>query len=313
MKDEQEDTNYEVQVIPSSTPSTESMMLNMAVSTAKAYPRNVTRCINDCIAIATMDEESAAKCSYTLPFKDDKNKPISGPSVYLARIILQTWTNLRAGARVVGDDGKQITSMGLCWDMEKNTFIEIEIKRSVINKYGKRYTDRMVSTTSNASNAIALRNALFSIIPASVTDKILREAKSKVLGDVSTQTKFIARRKQIFDKLRDTYNVTEEEILKSIDRVSMEHVTVDDLSDLIGIGTAIKDGETSIDEAFRGVKDGEKEKELTVEELAALFIEKKVKMDPKTVADAIRILGLEGTVPEKNSFKKLQKELLKIK
>lgn len=312
MNNEQEEYS-EVQIVPSSTPSTESMMLDRAVSTAKSYPRNITRCIQDCISIAIMDEESAAKCSYTLPFRDDKNKPISGPSVYLARIILQNWTNLRAGARVVSDDGKQITSLGLCWDMEKNTFIEIEIKRSVINKLGKRYTDRMISTTSNAANAIALRNALFNVIPASVTDRILKEAKSKVLGDVSDKTKFIARRKQIFDKLKDTYNVTEEEILKSIDRASMDHVTIDDLSDLIGIGTAIKDGETSIDEAFRGVKDNEKEKELTVEDLTALFFEKKPKMDPKTVADATRILGFEGTVPEKNSFKKLYKELLKIK
>ena len=79
------------------------------------------------------------------------------------------------------------------------------------------------------------------------------------------------------EKLKTTYKVTEQEILDSIGRSAIEHITSDDIMVLIGIGQAIKDGDTTIDEAFRSiVKKPAAEESAAAKEAARIktFIEK---------------------------------------
>lgn len=45
------------------------------VATAKQYPRSIKRCIDNSIAMATMDVETAQSCGYALP---RGGKPITG-------------------------------------------------------------------------------------------------------------------------------------------------------------------------------------------------------------------------------------------
>ena len=68
------------------------------VATAKQYPRNIRRSIDNSIVMATMDNETAQSCGYALP---RGGKPITGPSVHLAKIIVSNWGNMRTEAKVV--------------------------------------------------------------------------------------------------------------------------------------------------------------------------------------------------------------------
>lgn len=232
--------------------------IDVQISTAKAYPRNIKRAIDNSIAIVTMDKETASTCTYAVP-RD--GKAITGPSVHLAKILAQNWGNLRVEAKVVGIDIKHITSQAVCWDLENNLGIKVEVKRSIMTRKG-RMSDDMITVTGNAANSIALRNAVLSVIPKAIVDKVYNEAKHKITGDVSDKTKLLARRKQVVDGLKDTYSLTEAEILGAVGKAAIDHLTSDDLVVLIGIGTAIKDGDTDVDTAFRkGSKKAEPKQE----------------------------------------------------
>jgi len=225
--------------------------IDMQIATAKAYPRNIKRSTENAIAIVTLDKDTAATCTYSVP---RGGKTITGPSVHLAKILSQCWGNLRIEAKVISVEDRTLTSQAVAFDLENNLAIKVEVKRSIMTKSG-RMSDDMIVVTGNAGNSIALRNAVLSVIPRSVVDKVQNEAKSLLIGDVSTETKLISKRKKVFDALRDTYNVTEKEILFPIGKASINHVTADDLVTLIGIGQAIKDGDTTVDFAFKGIKE----------------------------------------------------------
>jgi len=230
--------------------------IDMQISTAKHYPRNIKRSVDDALAIVTMDKETAQTCTYSVP---RGGKTISGPSVHLAKILAQVWGNLRIEAKVVSIDAKHTTSEAVCFDLEKNIAIKTQVKRSIVGKYG-RFNDDMITVTGNAANSIALRNAILSVIPKAVVDKVYNASKQTITGDLSDKNKLIAKRKQVFDAFKDTYGITEKEVLGVLGKAAIDHVTSDDLVVLIGIGTAIKDGDISVENAFKKGGKGADEK-----------------------------------------------------
>lgn len=276
--------------------------IDIQISTAKAYPRNIRRATENALAIVTMDQSIAESCNYTVP---RGGKKITGPSVHLAKILAQNWGNLRVEAKVVDVDARQVTSEAVCFDLENNLAIKTQVKRSIIGKTG-RYSDDMITVTGNAANSIALRNAVLSVIPKGIVDKVYGAAKQTITGDVSDKNKLIAKRKAVIDALKDTYNITEKEILFAIGKASVDFITADDLVALTGIGTAIRDGDTTVDQAFKGVN--EQPVSITLDDLKALMADKVGDLTKQEYEDAKRIIENE----EKASYKKLH-ELLQTK
>lgn len=237
--------------------------IDVQISTAKAFPRNIKRATENALAVVTMDVETASTCTYALP---RGGKPISGPSVHLAKILSQTWGNLRVEAKVISIEAKQIVSQAVAFDLENNLAIKVEVRRSIMTKNG-RMSDDMITVTGNAANSIALRNAVLSVIPKAVVDKVYKAAQQTITGDISDETKFIARRKKVIDGFIQTYGVTEKEILSVIGKNAVEHITPDNLMVLIGIAQSLKDGDTTIEETFkRNVRQETKSKEEIEEE-----------------------------------------------
>jgi hypothetical protein len=244
--------------------------IDVQISTAKLFPRNIKRSVENAIATATMDTETAATCTYSVP---RGGKAITGPSVHLAKILAQCWGNMRIEAKVIGVEEKHVTSQAVAFDLENNVAIKVEVKRSIMTKTG-RMNDDMIVVTGNAGNSIALRNAILSVVPKAVTDKVYNAAKQTITGDVSDATKLLKRRKKVFDGLANTYSLSEKEILTAVGKVAVDHITADDLVVLIGIGQAIKDGDTTVEMAFKGVKEVKPEKtsvEIEIERMAALI------------------------------------------
>lgn len=222
--------------------------IDIQISTAKAYPRNIKRSAENAIAIVTMDQETAKTCTYSLP---RGGKAITGPSVHLAKILAQVWGNLRVEAKVVAIDAKHVTSEAVAWDLENNLAIKAQIKRIITGKAG-RFNDDMITVTGNAANSIALRNAVLSVVPRNIVDRVYNAAKQTITGDLTDKQKLIAKRKQVMDGFMQTYEgLTEKEILNAIGKAAIDHITPDDLVVLIGIGQSIKDGDTTVEQAFR--------------------------------------------------------------
>lgn len=301
-----EENSEELTIIPVSTEivfQQDRAQIDVMISTARAYPRNIKKATENALAIITMDKETAATCTYAVP---RGGKSITGPSVHLAKILVQQWGNMRVEAKVIDIGPDQITSQAVAFDLESNLAIKVEVKRSIVGNKG-RFNSDMITVTGNAANSIALRNAILAVIPKAIVDKAYKAAQQTIIGDVSDETKLIARRKQVVDSLRDTYNVKEEEIIAAVGKAAVSHLTADDLVTLIGIGTAIKEGDTTVEYAFKGKKDGKEE--IPVDDLKKLLAEKRMFLSKKEEDDARRIIDNNETA----SFKKLHKILTDAK
>jgi hypothetical protein len=300
-----EEIETAIQITPEIVYQQDKAAIDMQISTAKAYPRNIKRATENALAIVTIDAETAKVCTYSVP---RGGKAITGPSVHLAKILAQTWGNLRIEAKVVAIDATQITSEAVCFDLESNLAIKTQVKRSITGRQG-RFNEDMITVTGNAANSIALRNAILSVIPRSVVDKVYNTAKQVITGDVSDKNKLIAKRKQVFDGLKDTFSLTEKEILSAVGKAAIDHVTADDLVVLIGIGTAIRDGDTTVEQAFKGVKENGNGNGngngVTLEELQKLYDEKLPLLNKEEMDNAKRVISSNET----SSFKKLHKFL----
>lgn len=215
------------------------------ISTAKRYPRNLTMFKRNALSMATIDEDTAATCFYVLP---RAGKKIEGPSIRLAEICASAWGNMRSGARIIDDDGKVVTAQGFAWDIQTNSAYSVEVRRRVTDKNGKRFTDDMVIVTCNAAASIALRNAIFKVIPMAYVREIWQEARKVAVGDAKTLDAKRTGMLAYFSKM----GVDEKKILGVLEAKSVDDIDLDGLVTLKGLATAIKDGDTTIEEAFAG-------------------------------------------------------------
>ena len=227
------------------------------VATAKQYPRDLARSVNNSIAMATTDYATAQSCGYALP---RGGKPITGPSVHLAKLIVSNWGNMRAEAKVVQITDKQVISRGTCWDLENNVATAFEVRRSIVGKNGKRFSDDMITVTGNAANSIAYRNAVFSVIPKAIIDKVYQAAQHFITGDLSDEEKLVARRKKCIDFFKDEYGITEQEVVMLCGKQTVNQIKADQIALLLGITQSFKDGDTTVEEVMRPYRAEENKK-----------------------------------------------------
>lgn len=217
--------------------------VDLQIKTAKQYPRSIQKFKNDALAMATLDEETAAGCFYAL--KRD-GKVIEGPSVRLAEIVTTAWGNLRCGSRLIDIGEKFVTAQAICHDLERNVAVSMECKRRITTKTGRRYGDDMIGVTANAAAGIAFRNAVFKVIPMVYTRSILRAARTVAVGDAKT---LATRRHEMVDYF-GKMGVDLEHILYVLSKPGIDEIGLEDLALLKGLATAIKDGDTTIEQAF---------------------------------------------------------------
>ena len=296
--------------------SDEKAAIDIQVATAKQYPRNVKRAVDNSIAIATMDKETAETCNYSLP-RGGKN--VSGPSVHLARIIAQNWQNLRVESKVTNITNTQIVSQAVCYDLETNYAVKIEVRKKITKANGERFNDDMITLHGNVTNAIAFRNAVFAVIPKAVTEKVYRASKNMITGDLSNEEKLIKKRKQVIDGFKDTYGVTEEQIIEVLGLNSINQIKQDEIVQLIGLAQAIKDGDTTVNYTFNGTKKATKDKaDNKVEKInndLKNLMEKKGKTEQENKPDVLTVESEDeartfftekmGILPENVTGKKL--------
>lgn len=217
--------------------------IDMQVATAKAYPRDVHKVINEITTYATMDQETAVDCFYKLKRGQTE---IEGLSVRLAEIFAGAWGNLRAQARIIANDGKFITAQGVCYDVEKNVAVSVEVQRRITDKYGKTYNDDMQTVTGNAACAIAFRNAVFKVIPKAVTKNAIERIKQVALGKATDLSSNRAKALKWYNQS----GVTTDDLLEYLEVGSIEDIDAEKTFSLQAMANAIFNGETSIEDAI---------------------------------------------------------------
>lgn len=236
------------------------------VATAKRYPRDIRRSIDNSVVMATMNQETAQSCSYALP---RGGKPITGPSVHLAKIIVSNWGNMRTEAKVVQITDKQVISRGTCWDLETNVASAFEVRRSIIGKNGQRFSDDMITVTGNAANSIAYRNAVFAVIPKAITDRVYYAAQKFITGDLSDSDKLLKVRTGVLNNFKNNYGITEEEVVKMCGKQTVNQIGADEISMLMGTIQALKDGDTTVDELMKPIRESKEAINHKIAEAAA--------------------------------------------
>jgi hypothetical protein len=232
----------------------ERAQVDVQISTARKYPRTLSAVKQRMLSFATLDEETAASCFYTLPARrGGDDKPIQGPSVRMAEIALASYQHVKAGSRIIADDGKFIVAQAVVHDLENNVAVSIEVRRRVTNKRGERFSDDMIAVTGNAACSIALRNAVFRVVPRALINPVFDAAKRVAVGDVKSLT---TKRSQVLGRLKQM-GAKDSAILAAVGAEKVEDIDLEKLEILIGLGTSIKDGEVSLEEAFPGTQKNE--------------------------------------------------------
>jgi len=235
--------------------------IDVQISTAHAYPRDVARATANIRQMALSGPEAAEKCYYVLERKDrrtGKVKKIQGPSIRLAEIVAAEWGNMHVGTRILEEGQRTITVQGAARDLQSNLTVESEVTRRITTSDGSRYGDDMIGVTIMAASSIAFRNVVFKVVPQVVWSGILEEAMAiserpngdgRQKNDATAKTELatkIATMTRRFDEL----GVTPEQILAKVDKGDMADLDFKDIARLRGIYTAIRDGMSTAEEEF---------------------------------------------------------------
>jgi transposase len=248
-----------VEVMPTSALSAlESAILDRQIVTAKQYPRSLKKFHDKAMEYATLDEETAASCFYKLKRRGkDGTKEIEGPSVRLAEIVAATYGNIRAESDIIEEGEKFVTAMGSAIDLESNFAVRVRVKRRITTSDGRRFNDDLIAVTSNAAASIALREALFKVVPRALVKPIYQRAKEVAIGDQKT----LASRRQSAVDWFVKAGASEKEVYAMLGVNGMDDITLSHLETLTGVRSAIKDNEITLESALHPPADEETEQQ----------------------------------------------------
>lgn len=219
--------------------------LDSQIATARMYPRSLKNAIDNIMSLATLDEQTAAENMFALP---RAGKPIRGASVRFSEIIQQQWGNCRVEARVIAIDrtNKVITAEGTFHDLETNSAMRSVVQRRISDKRGRLFNDDMIVVTGNAACSIARRNAVLAGVPKAVWRRAYEASERVVAGDIKT----LATRRDGAIKAFATYGVKPEQVFAALDVKGLDEIMLEHIPTLLGMFTALKDGETTVEEMF---------------------------------------------------------------
>lgn len=232
--------------------SIERASIDMQISTAKKYPRVLSKVKTEMMSFATLDQETAASCFYSLP---RGGKTIQDASVRLAEIAASCYGNIRTASRVIdtvtAGDNPHVVVQAVAHDLEKNVAISIEKRRRITKKKSKNTIDEDdIQLAANAAGSIAFRDAVFKVVPKALIRPVFLEAKKVAIGDIRS---LASKRQETINRLLKM-GLTEDRIFAVIDVKKIDDIDLEKLEILFGLGTSLKDGELSLEEAFPPIK-----------------------------------------------------------
>ncbi len=104
----------------------------------------------------------------------------------------------------------------------------------------------MIIVTQNAAAAIALRNAIFRVIPRALIAPIFDEARDMAAGGKKPMPQ---KQKDIMAAM-ERIGVSADRALNAVDRKTPEDLTLEDIEILIGLGSRVSQDKEPIDEVF---------------------------------------------------------------
>lgn len=220
--------------------------IDQQISTAHAYPRSIQRVNQKVVSLATLNNETAEECTFALP---RGGKPITGPSIRLAEIVVSQWGNCRVGARVVHVDRKEmyVEAEGIFHDLETNTATTDRVRRRISDRNDRIFSDDMIIVTGNAACSIAKRNAILSGVPKAIWGGAYEQCLKTLRGDSRT----MAERRENALKQMAAYGVTAEQVWQILGIGGERDFDLDNMVTLGATLAALKNEETTVEELLK--------------------------------------------------------------
>jgi len=210
--------------------------------TAAGAPRDISKSLAEASSLV-----SDAGIAETMWYRVERGgKTIEGPSVRLAEIMAYCWRNVAYAGNIIEIGERTVTAEGMAVDLERNNPVRVAVSRSIVDKGGRRYSEQMIQTTCQAAQSIAIRNAIFKVIPGAFVKRVLEHARAvaEAGGELN------AKRMKLLEWARSS-GLSDAELLTFLGLDRVEDIGPAEISRLRGIAQAIREEETTVDEVFR--------------------------------------------------------------
>lgn len=222
--------------------------INMQVEFARQNPRSITAVLKELEELITLNQAIAEESFYTLKRKDKEGnvKLIQGPSIRFAEVLCYCWGHVRWQKQIADVDAEWVTGEGVFMDLQRNILGRVRTKRRITDKNNRRYNADMIQTTGNAASSVAYRNAVTGSVPQALWKDILEKAKVVAIGGTAS----IGEKRTKALEYGAKIGVSPESIFETLGVQGINDIGVDELIALRGLFNSLKDGETTIEEAF---------------------------------------------------------------
>src|SRR6202789_4115964 len=222
--------------------------INMQVQFAMDNPRKISVVLKEIEELVTLNQAIAEESFYTLKRKnqDGSVKLIQGPSIRFAEVLCYCWGHVRWQKQISNLDAEFVEGEGVFMDLQRNLVGRVKTKRRITDKNGKRYGADMIQVTGNASSSLAYRNAATGTIPQALWNGIREKAKVVAVGGTASIGEKRVKALEYGAKI----GVSQEQIFETLGIQGINDIGVDELIALKGLFNSLKDGETTIEEAF---------------------------------------------------------------
>lgn len=218
-----------------------------ALVIAKKFPRDTnssfTRIIESCKRLSL-----AERAMYRYP---RGGQIVTGPSIRLAEVLAQNYGNLDFGIREIERRNGVSVAESYCWDMESNTrqTRQFEVPHEIQLKAGvkKKLTDpRDIYELVANNGARRVRACILGIIPGDIIDSAVKQCKETVAKGAGEPLADRVRKMLLqFKEL----GVSQEMIEKRLGHKA-DLITAEEIVDLIGVFTAVKDKQAKRSDFF---------------------------------------------------------------
>lgn len=213
---------------------------------AKRFPRDEVAAYAKAME-ACQRPTMAEKAFYSFP---RGGQTVEGPTIRFAEELARCWGNIDYGIKELSQDDGKSEMQAYAWDLETNA----QSVQNFTNPHQRENKGKMVSLTSqrdiyenNANMATRrLRSRILAILPSWFVEDAIAECKRTIAGE--SEAPLIDRVKKMVVKF-GKLGVSQEQLEKRLKR-KIDTMTVDDLTDYIGIYNAIKNGESKASEWF---------------------------------------------------------------
>ncbi|MCE5324930.1 MAG: hypothetical protein LLG01_00800 [Planctomycetaceae bacterium] len=247
--EEQQLTHVEAEAVnPDALAIMERVTIDSQIATAKRYPRSISLFIERAQTMACVDDDTAKSCFYRRPVGKEGGKQVyaEGESIRLAEIVAASYDNLAIRAIIVEITPRYVKAVGMARDLERNYMASAECVESTVDKRGQPYSERQRMLIAKVAQSKAYRDAIFRVVPKALCKPIANAASEVALGKGLTLEQ---RRERVMQWIA-SLNISAMRVWKALGIAGPEEMGTSEMLTLTGIRSAIKDGDTNIDEAF---------------------------------------------------------------